>query len=87
MTPFWIGFQISIVFLETFIRLKVTSSKRRQRRVGYACGIAAQFFWLAVFLKFHQYYLLPLLIIDGTIWAHGLCKACQPKHRDPEYYI
>jgi hypothetical protein len=68
----WIILQIFIVLVETFIRLHVTSTHRHARLVGYATGVMAQFLWLAIFLHTHQYWLLPLLILDGSIWFRGL---------------
>ena len=71
----WIILQIFIVCLETFIRWKVTHIKRKHRKIGYICGIFAQFFWLAIFLHVKQYYLIILLIINAFIWGRGLLLA------------
>lgn len=87
MSIFWPILQVSVVVLETYIRLKVTSPHRTQRRIGYACAVAAQFFWLVIFLHFGQYWLLPLLIIDGTIWYRGLMKSKPKPTNDSEISI
>ena len=70
----WIGLQIVIVILETIIRWSVTSLDTKSRCRGYALGVGAQFLWLAVFIHTQMWYLMPLLIIDGSIWLRGYIR-------------
>jgi hypothetical protein len=74
IAAFWIALQVVIVIVETFIRLHVTSAKPATRRRGYIVAIGAQFLWLMVMLHTRQYFLLPLLVLDGGIWLRGLLK-------------
>lgn len=69
---FWIALQVLIVLVETYVRIHVTSAHSRWRVRGYVVAIGAQFLWLAVMLHTHQYFLLPLLLLDGSIWYRGL---------------
>jgi len=39
---------------------------------GYITGVFAQIPWLIVFIHTRQFYLLPLLILDGGIWFRGI---------------
>lgn len=70
----WIALQLLIVVVETLVRLNVTSNQRKARMTGYWIALGAQFLWLIVFLHTKQFYLLPLLAIDGGIWLRGLIR-------------
>ena len=72
MVIFWILLQLLILVVETIIRTHVTSAKPATRRRGYLIAIGAQFLWLMVMLHTRQYFLLPLLVLDGGIWLRGL---------------
>ena len=69
---FWTAIQFVILVVETYVRWNVTSRKRRQRMAGYITGVFAQIPWLIVFIHTRQFYLLPLLILDGGIWFRGI---------------
>lgn len=71
---FWIGLQVVIVCLETFIRWSVTSLDTKSRCKGYLLGVCAQFLWLIIFIHTKMWYLMPLLIIDGSIWMRGYLR-------------
>ena len=70
----WVGLQCFIVVVETFIRWSVTSMDVKDRCRGYALGVCAQFLWLAIFIHTQMWYLMPLLIIDGSIWLRGYLR-------------
>lgn len=67
----WIGLQCFIVILEMFVRINVTSMSPKKRKLGYCLGMCAQIPWLFVFIIKGCWYLIPLTVIDGSIWARG----------------
>ena len=80
---FWIALQVFIVIVETYIRWSVTSLTPSQRRKGYFCGVCAQFLWLIIFIHTGMWYLMPLLVIDGSIWLRGFIRHTK-KEKDEE---
>lgn len=45
--------------------------KKSWYRWGYIVGIISQFTWLAMYLYYEQYYILPVLLIYGYAWGTG----------------
>lgn len=47
------------------------SRKADWARYGYILGFISQFFWLALFFHYKQYFMIPTLLIYGYAWCSG----------------
>lgn len=45
--------------------------KKRWYKYGYVVGMCSQILWLALFLYYQQYFMLPQILLYGSSWYLG----------------